>query len=252
MTSLERPMDPPNRGAILGLMAALLFVPACAPKIVTDPEMLPPFSELSVRCAKWMEGSFTNESQVKDDASFPSAWLHQVRIWSDRSDGIWFYSEETQDGNTQSPLHQFVYRLTDDVGGGLLIETYNLPGNVLRFAGSWRTPRDFKKVDPFNLSLFAGCGIRIERQTDGSFAGGTKGTSCATTEHGAAYLTESITFRSLEITQWTRGYDAYGKQVFGSKVGPTFFDRTNAAAPPESIKPGSGHVPDIGPYTPKG
>jgi hypothetical protein len=198
-----------------------------------------------------MAGSFTNKQQVEDDSSFPSGWLHQVRIWPDRSDGIWIYSEETQNGNTQHPLNQSVYRLTDDIGGGLLIQAYDLPGNILRFAGSWRTPRDFNKVDPFNLGIRAGCGIRIQRQPDGSLAGGTKGTSCASKKDGAAYMTDSITIRSLEITQWIRGYDAYGKQVFGSKSGPTIFDRTKATAAPESNKPGTGHVPDIGPYTPK-
>ena len=227
-------------------------MPACAPKVVGTPEKLPPYSQTLIRCSKWFEGSFTNEKQVKKDPTFPKCWLHHVRIWPERSDGIWFYVEETHNGNTQEPMRQYVYQLTDDIAGGVLIESYTLPGNPLRFASSWRTPRDFNQVDPFNLNLCGGCNIQLTKQGDGTFSGTTTGTSCATKRNGASYQTQSLSVASLEIKQWIRGYDAYGNQVFGSQKGATLFDRADAAAAPESIKPGSDNIPDIGPYTPKG
>lgn len=239
------------QSSVLALLGTVLLLQSCAPEIVSAPEKLPPYSELATRCAKWMDGSFSNKAQVKTDSSIAAAWLHQVRIWPDRTDGIWFYVEETRDGNTQTPFQQYVLKLTDDLGGGLLLQRYGLPGDSARFAGSWRTPRDFNRVDPFTLSLKGGCAMRLLRQGDGSLSGGTKGTSCATKMHGAAYMTVEMRVGSIQVSQWTRGYDAYGKLVFGSSKGPMLFDRTKATSSPESTRPGSGHIPDIGPYTPK-
>ena len=251
MANHKRTLITSLQSIFLGLITLIFLAPACAPEVIGNPEKLPPFSELVFRCAKWMEGSFSNKKQSEEDSTFPPGWLHQVRIWPDRSDGIWLYSEETQNGNTQRPLRQNVYRLTDDIGGGLLIEVYTLPGDPLRFASSWHTPRDFNRVDPFNLNLCGGCNLHLSRQPDGKLDGSTKGTSCASSRNGAAYLTQSVEIGSLEIKQWIRGYDAYGKQVFGSTKGPTLFEKVNPAAVPESIKPGSDHVPDIGPHTPR-
>lgn len=236
---------------LLGGLAALMLLGSCGPPLVEAPEKLPPFSELAVRCHKWMSGSFNNASQVRKQPDVAPRELHQCGIWPSRTDGLWLYSEEVDPARPLAPMRQVVYRITDDLSGGLLLQAYTLPGNTLLFAGEWQDPDTFNQVDPFNLSLQAGCGVHVDRQPDGRLSGGTQGTDCASTREGASYQTETISIGSLDIKIWRRGFDQGNKQVWGSQTGPMIFERSNAAAQPESIKPGSDHIPDIGPYTPK-
>ena len=221
---------------------------ACGPKIASDPEIMPPFSELAFRCQKWMNGSFENEAQVRSDSAFPKMQLHQCSIWTSERDALWIYSEELAIDSGHLPVHQVIYKITDDLNGGLLLQAYQLPGNTFNYAGAWRDPESFNNMAPFELTLLGSCGLHLKKTLQGSIAGGTRGTDCSSTRSGASYQTEEITLGSLEIRSWRRGFDSQGRQVWGSSRGPTIFDRSNAAVRPESVKPGSNHIPDLGPY----
>ena len=108
---------------VLLLTFTLLAVTeGCGPKIVSNPEVRPSFSELATRCQKWMVGSFANRDQVDKDPSFSAMQLHQCRIWPDDENAIWIYSEEHPAGRGGSPTWQVVYRIRDDLNGGLLLE----------------------------------------------------------------------------------------------------------------------------------
>ena len=229
-------------------LALLATVVACGPKISSDPEIMPPFSELAVRCQKWMVGSFENQAQVRANPDSPRLKLHQCAIWTSEMNALWVYSEEIAANSGYKPTRQVIFKITDDLNGGLLLQTYALSGNASRFAGSWRDPDSFKTMAPFELSLLGSCGLHLKKTLKGSISGGTRGTDCSSTQAGASYQTEELTLGSLEIRSWRRGYDASGRQVWGPSEGPIIFDRGNAAARPESIKPGSNHIPDLGPY----
>ena len=236
--------------ALMALLGVITLLPACGPPLVEAPEKLPPFSDLAFRCHKWAQGSFSNERQVKNDTKVPAQMLHQCAIWPSRTDGLWFYSEEVDPKQPLKPLRQVIYRISDDLAGGLLIQGYDMPGNTLIFAGEWRDPKTFNQLDPSNLSMQGGCAIHLDQQSDGVLTGGTQGTDCASTQEGASYQTETFRIGSLDVSIWRRGIDSNGLQVWGT-VGPIDYERTNAAVRPESTRPGSGHIQDIGPYTPK-
>jgi CpeT protein len=229
----------------LTLLAALV---SCGPKIVSDPEVMPPFSELAVRCQKWMIGSFENEAQVKSNSDCQEMKLHQCAIWTSEKNALWLYSEQIEKESGHLPTRQVIFKITDGMNGGLLLQTYALPGNAFRFAGSWRDPDTFNTLSPFELSLLGSCGLHLKKTLKGSISGGTSGEDCSSTRAGASYQTEEITLGSMEIRSWRRGFNAAGQQVWGSSEGPIVFDRRNAAARPESVKPGSNHIPDLGPY----
>ena len=227
-------------------LALLASIAACGPKIVEDPEVMPRFSELATRCHKWMVGSFVSERQGAE----PGMSLHQCSIWPTETGGLWVYSEQVITDRSAPPVHQTIYRITDDLYGGVLLQCYDLPGNARTFAGGWREPGFFNQIDPYELTLRGSCGLHLKRTGDGSLAGGTEGTDCASSRSGASYMTESLDLGSMEIRSWRRGFDADGVQVWGGDAA-IVFERSNASARPESIKPGSDHTPDIGPYTPR-
>ena len=238
----------PGTHFFIFLLTLFTGLGSCAPKIVDAPENLPPFSELASRCQKWMTGSFLHERSSDNQ---PARLLHQCAIWTSDTSGLWIYSETIQTGRQEKTVDQVVYRIKDDIAGGLLLELHALPGDPGRFSGAWRDPDAFNQLAPFELTLLGSCDLHLKRMPDGSLEGGTSGTDCASTRSGATHQTEELTLGPMEIKRWRRGFDASGAQVWGSKDGPLVFARSNAAARPESIKPGSDHVPDIGPYTPK-
>ena len=121
------------------LGAAGLFA-GCTPGVVGVPEELPPFSASSLECARWMAGSFADVGQA--------CRLDQARIWDERTDGIWFYSELEAGASPDRAVQQSILRLNDDLDGGLLIACYRLPGAGASYLGDWRTPSAFNRVDP--------------------------------------------------------------------------------------------------------
>ena len=226
----------------------LLLLYSCTPGVVGAPEELPPFSNNCQLCARWMEGSFSNEAQARRSGEARYYWLHQARIWPDRTDGIWMYSEFNLAGADGTPLQQVVYRLNDDLSGGLVIESYRLPGSPGRYTGDWRAPRSFNSVDRMTLAMEGGCAITLRRNSQGALTGESSGTDCRSTLPGSSYQQTRLRIGSLGLTFWLEGYDESGEQVFGSGSEGFIMSKQDSSKAPVSIKPGSDAIPDIGPY----
>ena len=234
--------------AVLFVALPVLLLPACSPGVVGAPEELPPFSNNCMTCSRWMEGSFSNEEVDSRSGKTTSYWLHQTRIWSDRSDGIWLYSELAESGREGRPLQQLVYRVNDDLSGGIVIESYRLPGNPGRFLGDWQAPRAFNVIEPMNLKPQPGCRINLKRDSSGGLSGAGSGTACSSSLPGSRYQQTKLDIGPLEIKLWLKGFEDSGKQVFGLGEDGMIFSRQNPSKAPVSIKPGTSKIPDLGPY----
>ena len=178
----------------------------CTPGVVGVPEELPPFSASSLECARWMAGSFADAGQA--------CRLNQARIWDERTDGIWFYSELEAGASPDRTVQQTILRLNDDLDGGLLIACYRLPGAGANYLGDWRTPSAFDRIDPGMLRSLGGCSIHLQSM-DGGFGGSTRGERCTSTLPGSAYQTTRLQLGPGGITMWLRGFNDEGTQVFG-------------------------------------
>jgi hypothetical protein len=69
----------------------------------------------------------------------------------------------------------------------------------------------------------AGCAVRLKRADGQTWTGGTDGHGCPSSREGAAYTTSEVTLTATELRSWDRGFDAKGKQVWGSTAGPYIF-----------------------------
>ena len=195
-----------------------------------------------------MDGSFSNQAQAEKSGSTTYYWLHQARIWPDRTDGIWFYSEFNEAGSEGSPLQQVVYRLNDNLAGGLVIESYKLPGSSNRYLGDWRAPREFNSVNRMTLMPMPGCTITLTRNSKGALTGRSSGRECESMLPGSLYQQTRLRIGSLGLTLWLMGYDEDGKQVFGPGADGFTMNKQDSSKAPVSIKPGTDMRPDIGPY----
>ena len=234
--------------AVLFVTLPVLLLASCAPGVVGAPEELPPFSNNCMMCSRWMEGSFSNEEMDAQSGTSTSHWLHQARIWDDRNDGIWLYSELIGSGGEGRPLHQVVYRVNDDLAGGIVIESYRLPGNPGRFLGDWQAPRAFNVIEPMNLNPQPGCRINLKRDARGGLSGAGSGTACSSSLPESRYQQTKLDIGPLEIKLWLMGFEESGRQVFALGEDGMIFSRKNPSKAPVSLKPGTGEIPDLGPY----
>ena len=231
---------------ILG--SPLLVLSGCTPGVVGAPEELPPFSENCQMCARWMEGSFSNELQANKDGRASFHWLHQVRIWPERTDGIWLYSELNQTGQEGTPLQQVVYRINDNLSGGIIMESYRLPGSLNRYLGDWRAPREFNSVDRMTLDPMPSCNINLTRNAKGALAGSSRGQGCPSMLPGSNYQRTKLRIGSLGLTLWLTGFNQAGAVVFSPGSEGMDMIKQDSTKAPVSIKPGTDVIPDIGTY----
>lgn len=174
-----------------------------------------------------MTGSFSSAAQAEADPEFRVILLHMTPIWPGRRDGRWLYVEQAAAEAADKPYRQRIYRLAAEWDSGTLrSDVFELPGDPLAFAGAWKTPRDFDRLAPEDLSPRSGCSIVLRAQADDSFKGATLANECASSLRGASYATSEAEITPTGLRTWDRGYDASGQQVWGAVKGPYEFLRT--------------------------
>jgi hypothetical protein len=174
------------------------------------------------RLAGYMVGSFDSSAQAASDPDYRDIGLHMAPVFADRTDGHWLYVEQAVASAPDKPYRQRVYRVHEEQGGSVS-DVYTLPGDPLRFTGTWRDPSLFQGVTVDALTLKDGCSIHLKARADGSFAGSTDGSMCPSELRGAKYATSKVTITATMLESWDQGFDAAGKQVWGAEKGPYQF-----------------------------
>ena len=166
----------------------------------------------------FLMGDWTNALQAKENKEFAEVRLRQVPIWTSRAGEHWMYAEQAFPGKEDRPYRQRVYRIVARKGDLLRLE-YTLPGDPARFAGEWKKAQPLAALRPEDLELRKGCTVKLQRQMEIFFNGGTQGRDCASDLEGAAYATSEISLTSSTLKTLDRGFDPEGKQVWGSTAG---------------------------------
>jgi hypothetical protein len=172
---------------------------------------------------RWMTGSFSSARQAARDSLFLDVRLRARRVWRRRADGVWLYVEQARGDRQDRPYRQRVYRLRALPDGAIESAVFTLP-RPERFVAAWRDPSRLDPLTPDSLAERSGCAVVLRRDGD-RFAGGTVGTGCASDLRGAAYVTSEVVVDRHGLITLDRGYDAAGRQVWGSAQGPYEFRR---------------------------
>ena len=181
------------------------------------------------QAALWLVGDWSSAKQSANDPSFRDISIHIRPIWTDRTDGMWMYVEQAMASAADRPYRQRVYQMVTAPDGTTESRVYELPGDPLVHAGAWRQPKPLDDLEPELLQPREGCTVHLTRVKGGSFTGATRSGACATDYQGATYTMSDVTLSADELVTWDRGYDAAGKQVWGSTKGPYMFTRVRAA-----------------------
>lgn len=174
--------------------------------------------------ADWMTGRFSSAAQAHSEDGYYPIDLAMARIWRDRGDGLWLYVEQSL-ADAKAPYRQRVYRLVHIGGSVFESEVYLLPGDPLVHAGAYRATHPLADLDPTDLTEKPGCGVILRRMADGSFAGSTLGSQCASRLAGADHATSYVRITRDRLVSWDRGFDREHKQVWGATKGGYVFDK---------------------------
>jgi hypothetical protein len=177
-----------------------------------------------------LQGSFDNAEQaVADRENFQDIRLEIVRIWPERTDGIWLYVEQAEAASLERPYRQRVLHLTALPDGRFLSSTSTFE-NPLRFAVAWKQPSRFLALRPEDLETRPGCDVVLTAEDHGVYRGGTTAKACASRLRGASYATTEVTVADRTMTSWDRGYDAQDRRVWGPVRGGYVFRKRDRLA----------------------
>ncbi|MCB1052977.1 MAG: chromophore lyase CpcT/CpeT [Acidobacteria bacterium] len=174
----------------------------------------------------WLSGTFSSTEQAKADPDFYDIHLVMAPIWTDRTDGYWFYVEQAVATSLEKPYRQRVYHVSRLENGQIESAVYTLK-DPQTYVGAGQEPQRFDALSPNDLEVREGCAVIMHREPDGSFKGGTQENHCASNLRGASYATSEITLSENLLISWDRGFADNGEQVWGAQKGGYHFKRLN-------------------------
>jgi hypothetical protein len=174
-------------------------------------------------------GRFSTEAQHRADARYDIVEARIIRIWPERTDGVWLYQEQaiinapglTPDAARARPYFQFVARVVEIAPGVLRRDNFRVKDGA-----KWLNlgPGDARlaTLAPDDLAA-PSCHNRLERVASGVFIGGTE--TCANAFRGAVMMESRSVTTSDAYVNWDRGFDAKGARVWGPADGGYIFRR---------------------------
>ena len=172
--------------------------------------------------AATMAGEFSSEAQSKLDTTYYHIKLRMKPIWKDRTDGYWFYVEQSIASMQEKPYRQRVYHLYLNDDTTVVSKVFEMK-NPSKYTRGWADPSKLAGLKPDSLVDRQGCAISLHKRGQKVFSGSTPGRECLSSLRGAAYATSEVTVYPGKLVSWDRGWDKEDKQVWGAKKGGYIF-----------------------------
>jgi CpeT protein len=173
----------------------------------------------------WMTGTFSSAEQAAQDSAFLDISLIMFPIWERDKAADWLYVEQAVAAIKNKPYRQRIYRITTGENGEIESRVYSLP-DAPKFINAWEKPEIFATISPDSLFVREGCAVFLEKVSKtGGFKGATKPNTCISNLRGAAFATSEVEVYADKIISWDRGWNAKGRQVWGSEKGGYVFKK---------------------------
>lgn len=173
-------------------------------------------------------GRFSSAAQHRADPRYAEVEGAIVRIWPERSDGIWIYQEQAilsgaadREAARRKPYFQRVGRLYDRGDGTIGRETFAIR-EPSRFVGLGQPGYAGPSISPADLGE-GGCPLVVEAAGHGFFTGSSG--RCPNSHRGASFMRSVSVVAGDRFVNWDRGFDAEGRLVWGPDSGGYVFDR---------------------------
>jgi hypothetical protein len=205
------------------MLLTLLALQAAAPAPIA-PEV-----PLAEAYAAQVVGSYSSAAQHRADARYDEVEARVIRIWPERTDGVWLYQEQaiiTVPGTDAAtartrPYFQFVGRV-QMIGNGLLRRDNYRVSDRARWVGMTTGDARLASLSPADLEA-ASCHNRIELISPGYWTGRTE--TCTNSYRGAVTMESRSLSTPTGFVNWDRGFSTTGEHVWGPRWGGYVFDR---------------------------
>lgn len=197
-------------------LVLILTPPALAQEADVDP--------LVAEMAGLMTGSFTTLPQAERDERYGVVESEIVRIWPQRTDGIWLYQENAWLGDTPEeadrsakdrPYFQRIVHIATAGPAMVRRTSYDLSERA-PYAGFWRTP-EAMPAEALGAQTCTGLAHRVAEQY--WFAE----LDCPNAYRGAVRVVSQSINRPGEYANWDRGFGAEGQHIWGPETGGYLF-----------------------------
>ncbi|WP_378186803.1 chromophore lyase CpcT/CpeT [Aquimarina sp. W85] len=169
-------------------------------------------------------GSFSTQEQALNDSSYRSINLEVHPIWENKS-GHWMFAEWVENNDTSKIIQRRIIQLKRLDSANIISKLYKLPVASEKLNSEQIVTHIDNNYDEEHLLLRHGCDINYTKQTSNIYVGKTNPSSCKSQASGIAYITSQIIISTNRFTEWTRGFDTKGKQVWGKIKGPYQYKR---------------------------
>jgi hypothetical protein len=176
------------------------------------------------RLAGTMAGVYSSEAQAKADTDYFHIMLRMKPIWKERTDGFWFYVEQSVATSQLKPYRQRVYHLYLLDDSTIASKVYEIR-NPLKYTMGWKNPSLLSGLTHDSLIDRQGCSIYLRKQEGEVFKGATPGKECLSSLRGSTYATSEVTVFPDRLVSWDRGWDKEDHQVWGAEKGGYIFIR---------------------------
>lgn len=201
---------------LLTLAGALLLAAGPAPA---------PLDPLLTDYARHATGRFSSAAQHARDPAYDIVEARIVRIWPERTDGLWLYQEQTILTGPQAapgrPNFQRVAHVRVLPDGTVRRDNYALK-DPARFIGLGRPDGAVPAPTPDDLGP-AGCHNILGFVSPGFWTGRVE--ACASSWRGAVSMASLSILTPRQFVNWDRGLDEAGGHVWGPRDGGYVFDR---------------------------
>jgi hypothetical protein len=170
-------------------------------------------------------GFYSNAAQHRADAAYDEVEARVVRIWPERTDGVWLYQEQaiinqpglTAEAARMRPYFQRVARVTMASDHTLRRDNFRIKVPAAHVGA-----RRLDALTPEGLES-AGCHNIIQRVAAGTWVGTTE--NCAKSYKGAVTMVSLSVKTPGRFVNWDRGFAVDGSHVWGPRAGGYIFDK---------------------------
>jgi hypothetical protein len=216
-------------GAILVAMGGCAAPNQTAPMSKVDVPKAPSGVE---EVATLLEGTMDSSAQAMRRRDFRDVRITHCRLPSDpgqpQDGSVMMYVEQGMSLDSNRPYRQRLMRLTAGEGDTVVSSIFKPAVDPVAFVGLCDKPLAERKVKPTDFGA-ADCHVILRRTTDG-WAGASEANGCPNNHRGAVLATSEVKLGPTGMTSWDRGWDAEGKQAWGSVPGPYEFVKYSPGA----------------------
>jgi CpeT protein len=186
----------------------------------------------ALELAGLLAGRFSSAEQAARDTDYDVVEAELVRIWPERTDGVWLYQEQAVLGPAGSverarktqPYFQRIVQLVPQGDDRVIRHTWEMH-NPDPLIGAWQEPARFASLNN-DLLKAAACPLPLTRISDQHWFSRFE-QPCPNSWRGASTLSSQGVVTAQGFANWDRGFDNQGQQVWGPRRGGYQFTRSS-------------------------